>query len=216
VSGSDDSRANSHGVRDAQPQLRSILDCYHDPLLVIDASRRVLFRNVAAKRVLRMTGNLAEKSGQLVLAPPRVDAALQAVIARKSPAKRVAQSIAHGIRIARPGATRDWLALIKPLDAARVETSGAQTFLVQIIGRTRPRTAPEQALCDLFGLSRRERAVVAALLRDCSVATTASRLSLSRETIRSHLKRIFRKCDVHSRDELMSLLHCLSLFAGGP
>jgi DNA-binding CsgD family transcriptional regulator len=199
----------------AQVQLQSILDCYHDPLLVIDANRRVLFRNAAAGRVLRTTGSLAEKSGHLVLVPARADAALQALIARTSPRTRAAPSIARGIRIARPGAARDWLALIKPLDASCVEASDTPIFLVQIIGRTRPRTAPAQALCDLFGLSRRETAVVTALLRDGSIVKAASRLSVSRETIRSHLKRIFRKCDVHSQDELMSLLHCVSQFAGG-
>jgi DNA-binding CsgD family transcriptional regulator len=84
---------------------------------------------------------------------------------------------------------------------------------VQLIARLRPREVPVLALRDLFGLSDREIDVVAALLASNSPRAVARRMTVGRETVRTHLKRIFRKCNVHSQTELLSLIHSLSVLA---
>lgn len=182
---------------------RRILDCYQDPLFVIDAQRRVLFRNAAADRVLRVKGGFAERSGRLVLGAARADEALQSLL-NAGFSMHAAQPAARRIRVQHPGSARDWLVVVRPL---------VPIFLVQVIGRTRPRLVPAHILRDLYELSVRETVVISALLRTGSIDNAARRLCLSRETVRSHLKRIFRKCDVRSQEDLRSLINCVAQFA---
>jgi DNA-binding CsgD family transcriptional regulator len=155
-------------------------------------------------------GRFAERSGRLFLGSARADETLQSVIEAGSATPR---NFARGIRMPRAGSARDWQVLIRSLESHTVKTPQRPTFLIQFIGRTRPRLVNHQVLRDLYHLSDSEITVITALLRTASVEKAAQRLSLSRETVRSHLKRIFRKCDVHSQEELMSLLHCLAQFA---
>jgi DNA-binding CsgD family transcriptional regulator len=188
-----------------------ILDRYQNPLFIIDQDRTLVFRNNAAARVMGAKTGLSEKGGKLRLGP-KTDAALQRIMAGAYRSGNSAHSSCYGLRLTLSNGSRDWLLLVQPLEQSPRDKSAARTFLLQAVGRTRPRIVPSQALQDLFGLTERETAVVTELLRSGGVQTAASQLSLSRETIRSHLKRTFRKCNVHSKSELLSLLQCVSEF----
>lgn len=59
-------------------------------------------------------------------------------------------------------------------------------------------------LADAFELSRREREVLALLLRGCTVEEMSSSLFISRHTVRDHVKSIYAKTGASSRAELSS------------
>lgn len=61
------------------------------------------------------------------------------------------------------------------------------------------------AIGDSAGLSDRELEVFQMLLRGKNVPTIAEELFISQNTVRSHVKRIYRLLDVHSRAELITL-----------
>ena len=56
------------------------------------------------------------------------------------------------------------------------------------------------------GLSAREQEVVELLLKGNTIAAISRKLYISENTTRGHMKRIYRKFDVHSRQELVDLL----------
>lgn len=58
------------------------------------------------------------------------------------------------------------------------------------------------SLVALYGLTSKEAIIATHVLRHSSVAAIASALTLSRHTVRTHLKSIFVKCSVHSITEL--------------
>jgi LuxR family maltose regulon positive regulatory protein len=62
-----------------------------------------------------------------------------------------------------------------------------------------------------FELSQQEMRVLQMLLADHTAEEIARRLSLSMETIRSHMRRIYRKMNVHSRDEMMRVARAAGL-----
>lgn len=193
--------------------LQRVLDAHVEPMLVIDPSKRVLLHNAAAKRVLRAKQGLSQRRGRISIDSPQAEASLQRAIASVGDSIRTSSSICRGVRVLRHKAARDWLLLIHPLHTTRRESESLEPlFLVQVIGRARPRVISPEALRDLFSLSKREIAVVTMLLRTGTAEATARGLALSPETVRSHLKRIFRKCAVHSKTELMSLLHSIAQF----
>jgi DNA-binding CsgD family transcriptional regulator len=63
-----------------------------------------------------------------------------------------------------------------------------------------------------FGLTRSEVAVVRELATGAGTRVIGSRLFISHETVRTHLKRIYEKMDVHSRVELLAKLRAVRTY----
>ena len=62
-----------------------------------------------------------------------------------------------------------------------------------------------QDITDRFGLSKRESEILAFALRGRTSERIAQELVISKSTVDTHLRRIYAKCDVHSRQELLDL-----------
>jgi DNA-binding CsgD family transcriptional regulator len=60
-----------------------------------------------------------------------------------------------------------------------------------------------------YGLTPRERQILFLLLRGDDGPAIAEELGLSNNTVRSHKKRLYRKLDVHSKQELLELMRSL-------
>lgn len=58
----------------------------------------------------------------------------------------------------------------------------------------------------LKALSPREREIVLLVVRGHTVAAIAEKLFISENTVRGHMKRIYRKLDIHAKQELIDLL----------
>lgn len=63
-----------------------------------------------------------------------------------------------------------------------------------------------QAIGDRFGLSPREREVFAMLARGRDRAYIEKQLTVSRNTVKSHVKHIYAKLDIHSHQDLIDLV----------
>jgi DNA-binding CsgD family transcriptional regulator len=63
-----------------------------------------------------------------------------------------------------------------------------------------------EVLHQVYGLTPAQSAVARSLFAGRSVEETANELDLSLNTVRSHLKQIFTKCEVNSQAELLHLL----------
>ncbi|WP_304854096.1 helix-turn-helix transcriptional regulator [Adlercreutzia caecimuris] len=61
-------------------------------------------------------------------------------------------------------------------------------------------------VANIHGLSDRETQILKLLARGMTKATIADELYVSENTVRTHVKRIYSKLDVHNRDELLKLL----------
>ncbi|MFB2549816.1 helix-turn-helix transcriptional regulator [Ensifer soli] len=64
----------------------------------------------------------------------------------------------------------------------------------------------QRVLCGLFDLTRLEARVAQEVTRGLSVEETAGRLGIGRETVRTHLKAVFRKTGVGRQSQLVALL----------
>ena len=61
----------------------------------------------------------------------------------------------------------------------------------------------------IFLLSDREADVMLLYAQGVTQARIAERLGISANTVHAHIKRIYAKCNVHSRQELLDLMHSL-------
>ncbi|MBS5451434.1 MAG: hypothetical protein KHZ24_09560 [Coriobacteriia bacterium] len=63
---------------------------------------------------------------------------------------------------------------------------------------------------EAWGLTPRERAVLPGLARGRSIAWVADSLTLSRNTVHTHVRNIYQKADVHSQQELIDAVMALA------
>lgn len=79
------------------------------------------------------------------------------------------------------------------------DSSIAQRVMLQVTG---PALHPEASL--VIDLSPREKEVLNALVEGLSYKMIAARLSISFETVRTHIKRIYEKLRVHNNTEAVA------------
>jgi DNA-binding CsgD family transcriptional regulator len=89
------------------------------------------------------------------------------------------------------------------IEAARLEEREDGEIAVTL----REATASEmfQRRCRMFGLSSREREVVAALVAGSDTRAVTERLFVSAHTVQDHLKSVFGKMGIHSRREMLAM-----------
>lgn len=85
----------------------------------------------------------------------------------------------------------------------RCAMSAATTAKVGLVG-----------MAERFGLSPREAGILNALFAGERIPALARRLGLSAYAVRNQLKCLFRKCDVHSQEELLGLARRLTSGGG--
>lgn len=85
---------------------------------------------------------------------------------------------------------------------ALVSKPQAEDAPLNVIGRD----SFPSACFDSFGLTEREQEIAMLYAKGRSAVFIAEELQISPHTVRSHMARIYNKCAVHSRQELLSLI----------
>lgn len=64
----------------------------------------------------------------------------------------------------------------------------------------------EQRLVEGYGLTEREAQVAVLFAEGFSLGAVAERLGMGKSTAQSHSKAIYRKCAIHTKDELIAIV----------
>jgi DNA-binding CsgD family transcriptional regulator len=173
-------------------------------VIVLTGSRRAVFVNAAADRILSDTRELSMTGGRLRAADPSTDLRLGAALVG---ALANAQGGRHrppsGVALHRPG-RGPLIALAVPLPE-RAGAHGEPGVLLLL--RDPERSAPGAGLLrDLFGLTPSEAGVAAALCRGASVGAIAAEFHVGLSTVRTHLKNVMLKTNTKRQAELVALL----------
>ena len=181
------------------------LDRLDTGVLVVDGAGAVLHASRMAERLLRENAELAVVQGRLAVRQPALHEKLSSLM-------RGACDTARG-QVAEPGA-----ALLVPradrtpltLEVAPLRPSGsvfgAQPPAALVFIKDPEAPIAVARLRDLFGLTRAEGAVAAALGRGSALDEIADDLGVGPATVRSHLKRILAKTGTHRQAEAAALL----------
>jgi hypothetical protein len=194
--------------------LCSVLQSHPDPLFVIDLQRTLWFRNRAATRLMRADDGFRSVLGRLstgcAASDRRLNELLQDIHNQVDPNP----FNARGLRLHRRGADGCRLLVVHPLGRCSPDGLSGVLFLLHIPSPRRPSGAFDPLLRDLFGLSTAEITAALAVIRMGGVDNAATSLYLSRETVRTQLKAVYRKCDIRSSAQLADLIHSVTLFCG--
>ena len=181
------------------------LDRLDTGVLMVDGAGRIIQASSMAEHLLRENAELTVIRGRLALRLPALHDKLLALL-------RGAMETARG-KIANPGAAlsiprphRMPLALeVAPLRPT-VSAFGEQLPAVLVFIRDPEAPIAAARLRELFGLTRTEAAVAAALGRGASLEDIAAGMGIGLATVRSHLKRILAKTGTHRQAEAAALL----------
>lgn len=181
---------------------RLVMDKLDRGVILLDGQGRVVDANALAAHLIEAGDGLRLRSGRLVFADAALDARLSKAIARQR-AGSADGPAAIAARVRRDGGApyRVVVAPIPPdADARDV------AFFVLIYPPNTQQDISPAVLREMYGLTPAQADVVRSLFAGRSVEETAQVLELSLNTVRTHLKQIFNKCEVSSQAELMHLL----------
>ncbi len=180
----------------------------HIGFLLLDAKGSILRTNSTARRLLEEDDGLSESEQQLVIADAPAARRLERILqqcAALDPTQGGAQ-VGVPLLIPRPSGQRRYEVLVTPASAETSGSPGAPQVTILICDPTyRPEVNPE-ILQAFYGLTPVEANVAASLAGGLSVDEVATRLNVSRHTIRNHLKQVFWKTDTHRQGELVARL----------
>jgi DNA-binding CsgD family transcriptional regulator len=173
-------------------------------VVLTDAFGRVAEANREARAIL------AERDGLLIR-----DGMLRA--ARGEDCIRLARLIqeAAGVRllpmsgvmqVARPSGRRPLALVVSPTRAAASRFGRSHAVTIAFADLERAPEADADMLARLYGLTAREAAVAALLVRGRSPGEAADELAMTKNTVRTHIRHVFDKTRVERLSDLVRLL----------
>jgi DNA-binding CsgD family transcriptional regulator len=176
-------------------------------VLLVSSSCRVLFANSYARNILNAKdGVWIDQQGSLVTHT-------QGDLLRTECARAAATSDGKGshpgtaLAVERPSQKRPYCIQVSPIRSTIALLGGERPSVLLFItdpeqlSETRPAT-----LRRLFGLTRAEADIGAALMLGNNLGHVCGELSISRNTARAHLRNLFAKLGVRRQAELVALL----------
>jgi DNA-binding CsgD family transcriptional regulator len=184
------------------PLVRAILDKLDRGVILLDSEGRVVDSNAIARCVLANGKGLMVRNDRLSFADGDFDSRFDQLL--KSHGKAPGKKRVIAATVKRAGAT-SCRVLVTPVTAPDGEAQIVE-FLVLIYAPAEQRDITTEVLLEIYGLTRAQADVARQLYAGLSVEETAAQLRLSLNTVRTHLKQIFSKCEVQSQAELMHTL----------
>ena len=174
------------------------------PLLLLDERGRILHANAAAETLLADGDGLTALGRRLRPLYPIDDKGLEAAIASAlSTEMPQASCAAVSRRSGRPA----YLVACYPLVRQRRYLSPYEASALVMIVDPEQRVVPPQELYQrAYGLTAQEARVTALLIAGHDVRHAAAKLGMAENTMRIHIRNIFRKTAVNRQSELIRLL----------
>jgi len=183
------------------PLGRTILDKLDRGVLVMDSRGCVIDSNPCAERVMRACEGISLRNGRLSFTDPAIDNRLVQAIGKYRSGNGYGHPvIAASVRCSRSVPCRILVVPVAPGDDGR-----DIAFFALIYAPNGSQEISLEVLRQLYGLTEAQAEVARSLYAGRSVEDTALALNLSLNTIRTHLKHIFTKCEVSSQAELLHM-----------
>jgi DNA-binding CsgD family transcriptional regulator len=190
----------------ARPELEFVLDRITDGMIVIDERARVLHANRPARELLDRVRDANCASGELSFTHRHTQFAFERALAQSSPGLQGDAAVPRQFLVRDPSGSTVARASVEPLQRRRSGQAIISTHLVSLHRQPDVAEVSAGSLSALYGLTSSEARVAAAAIAARSVDDLASRLELSRNTVKTHLKSVFRKCEVCSFAQLAALV----------
>lgn len=184
--------------------LEHVLNRFVRATFAVNLAREVFYRNEAAQKLLTRSGHIQIRKGRLQFQDRTIDRQIEDYLydetkrVRSAVLRSTAGSAAHDPRVA-------YRVLLTPLYLAEHDPA-RQVWMLFISESNIERQIDVPVLQELYGLTRTESQLAAALFAGDALTAAAKSLDISINTAKTLLRRIFHKCEVQSQGELLQLL----------
>ena len=185
-----------------------VLDRLPLVVILVDGGGRVINMNRAAGELAKRADGLQVDGGGVCRAEGTQERAqLADLIARaaNSEPEPGAQK-ARAMKIPRPSQKRPLSVLVAPLTGKQTRQGRRGAAVLYVRDPEAPQTTSAAVLSDVYGLTASEAKVLQSLVQGKSLEDMARDFKVSINTLRTHLKSIFRKTDTKRQSELLSLV----------
>jgi DNA-binding CsgD family transcriptional regulator len=189
------------------------LDCFPWAVVLIDAGRKPILLNRAARTIVERADGLTLTSEGFSASLPSVTEALRnilesAICWRSRPSPSANGGAGGGtLAVARPSGARPYEILVVPLPAATPLAHAPSAVAAMFISDPEDQRAMDLGtLRNLYGFTAAEARLAAALLEGKTVEAAAAEFRISTNTARMHLKHILSKTQTSRQTELVRLL----------
>jgi len=185
----------------------SVLDTLPLGVVFLAAGGRAVYSNRAAEEMLRANDGLILREGSLCAVDTRANAQLRkAIDAALSPGPD--KSVPAAVSVPRSAACREYLVVAAPLRSRFHQFAGTPlpVAVALITDPDRKRPTCSELLIRVYDLTPKEALLGTKLSEGKSVKQAAAELSVSYETARTHLRRIFSKTATSRQTELLLLI----------
>lgn len=189
-----------------------LLDSLAVGIVLLDSSGRAMFANRAARDVVKQAdGLLLDASGKCSASFPGESGSLQNLIDQSVRTGKGESTGAGGtIRLSRTTSVRPLSVLVSPLPAAGMREKYQFSFTpVAILMVGDPDMAvetPEDVISNLYGLTKAEARLAAALVGGLSIDEYVKSRQISRNTVATHLKRILAKTGSRRQSDIVRMI----------
>ena len=195
-----------------------LLDRFDRAVLLLSASGHVVGGNVRAQQLLDKKDGLSVSNGDLKAATHSDSQRLrQAILETDRAARGASLQPRATLRLPRTNGDSDLIVRASPVAPSVSTTFGVgELVTVALFIHDPDEDAPviEDMLSDAFGLSHAEAAVAARIWEGDSVADAAGSLSISPNTVKTHLKVVFEKTGVDRQAGLVRKIAMLLAATG--
>ena len=181
-------------------------------LIQLDGHGRILEANDRARDVLLKRDGLRDDRGGLVALHGQENDELQRLLAQASPPFGD-QGAGGSMKITRTGTQAPLVLEIHPVQAMKANHGMRQVSALVLVvdSALRPRLDPDLVVAAL-GLTPAESRVAVAMASGQTVPGIALALGCAENTVKTHVKRIYRKLGIHKQTELVQRVLSLDAF----
>lgn len=185
----------------------SLLDELTFGVIVIDRTFRATLANALGRTMVERGDCISLAGERLRFLDPATAERFAGAAAQVMGADGSGASLqAAAFRVSRLQHGPDYLASIKRFGVLDGYVSVGSAYCVQLVDAHARRSIAPRFLRQLHGFTATEAIVAAKLYEGMTLQDAALALSISVHTVKTHLKRIFEKCEVRSQVELVRLL----------
>ncbi|HEV2865372.1 MAG TPA: helix-turn-helix transcriptional regulator [Allosphingosinicella sp.] len=182
----------------------AILENAPRAIVILRADGEVHFANRRARDLLAERDGLALQDRRLECMHPASRRRLEALAF-------AADSFGGWVGIERPSGRPSYAAFIARMRGSEpLPGGGAEQIVLIIHDPAAPAATPDAALEAVYGLTAAEARVARAIALGWTAQETAATLGVSPETVRSHLKGLFRKLHVNRQQDVVRIVLGLS------
>ena len=198
--------AQSASTNAEMPGWPNVLDLLQFGVICVDPVGVVRFINRSASEIMSDADGIAIDRGRLVAATVAETASLTKLIAEAAelPGNGETGSM-RAMRLSRPSMSTPFSVFVSSCDSLSDSANQRRGAVVFCYDPDRELVTDGDALIQLYALTRMETALTLELLRGLRLDQAAERLSVSMNTVRSHLQHVFYKTDTHSQASLLRL-----------